>query len=430
MPSPRLQPASGLLLPPCMQAETPPAILPAPLGHRHLLLQRDFALFFAAISVSTLGTATVPVALTFALLVSGYSASTVGLVLAAQSTATVLLMLLGGAVADRWPRRRLMVGADLLRCTSQTILAVLLLLGHPALSSLLALAACGGVGNAFYGPAESGLIPQVAGRERVKAANSLTGLSGSLSAIVGPALGGLLVGLGSAPIAIGLDAASYACSAACLSLMRVVRQAPTAEASMSANIRMGWSEFRRHRWLRLLTLQYGLLNLFAFAPFFVLGPAMFAHLHAGARIWGLIASATGLGGILGGLLMLRLHVARPLLLIQLATALLALPLVMLALHAAALTLALGSLVFGVALAVVNILVQTTLQQSIPADYLSRVSSLVGLAVMGLTPVGFAVCGPAASLLGTEPALGLSAGAVLLSMVPMLASPEIRSFRSP
>ena len=103
---------------------------------------------------------------------------------------------------------------------------------------------------------------------------------------------------------------------------------------------------------------------------------------------------------------------------------------MLALHAAALTLALGSLVFGVALAVVNILVQTTLQQSIPADYLSRVSSLVGLAVMGLTPVGFAVCGPAASLLGTEPALGLSAGAVLLSMVPMLASPEIRRFRSP
>lgn len=411
-----------------MQAELPSQ--PASADYRHLLRHRDFALFFAAISVSTLGTATVPVALTFALLVTGYSASIVGLVLASQSTATVLLMLLGGAVADRWPRRPLMVAADLLRCISQTILAVLLLLGHPPLFSLLALAACGGVGNAFYGPAESGLIPQVAGLEHVKAANSLTGLTGSLSAIVGPALGGLLVGLGGAPIAIGLDAASYAASATCLSLMRVSRQAPKAGASMSANIRLGWGEFRRHRWLQLLTLQYGLLNLFAFAPFFVLGPSMFAAMHAGARTWGLIASATGLGGIGGGLLMLRLHITRPLLLIQVATGLLALPLIMLALHAAVLILALSSLAFGVALAVVNILVQTTLQQSIPPDFLSRVSSLVGLVVMGLAPVGFVACGPAASLLGTEPALGLSAGAVLLSMVAMLVSPDIRRFRSP
>ncbi len=411
-----------------MQADLPPP--PAPPVERHLLRHRDFALFFAAVSVSTLGTATVPVALTFALLVTGYSASTVGLVLASQSTATVLLMLLGGAVADRWPRRRLMVGADLLRCSSQSILAILLLRGHPSLLSLLALAACGGVGSAFYGPAESGLIPQVAGRDHIKDANSLTGLSGSLSAVVGPALGGLLVGLGGAPIAIGLDAASYAASAACLSLMRVSRQPPVSTTSMSTNIRLGWSEFRRHRWLQLLTLQYGLLNLFAFAPFFVLGPSMFAALHAGARTWGLIASATGLGGIVGGLLMLRLHIARPLLLIQLATALLALPLVMLALHAPVPSLALGSLVFGIALAVVNILVQTTLQQSIPPDFLSRVSSLVGLVVMGLAPVGYAVCGPAASLLGTETALGVSAGAVLLSMVAMLASPDIRSFRSP
>ena len=411
-----------------MQAELLPPSASA--DDRHLLRHRDFALFFAAVSVSTLGTATVPVALTFALLVTGYSASTVGLVLACQSAATVLLMLLGGAVADRWPRRALMIAADLLRCTSQSILAVLLLLGHPSLLSLLALAACGGVGSAFYGPAESGLIPQVAGLDNIKQANSLTGLSGSLSAVVGPALGGVLVGLGGAPIAIGLDAASYAASATCLSLMRVSRQAPAATASMSANIRLGWGEFRRHHWLQLLTLQYGLLNLFAFAPFFVLGPSMFAAMHIGARTWGLIASATGLGGIIGGLLMLRLHIARPLMLIQLATALLALPLVMLALHAAVLTLALGSLAFGIALAVVNILVQTTLQQTIPSDYLSRVSSVVGLVVMGLAPVGFAVCGPAASLLGTEAALGLSASAVLLSMVAMLASPDIRNFRTP
>ncbi len=169
-------------------------------GTRALLGQPNFVLFFAAFSISTLGTAIVPVALTFSVLVAGYSVSTVGIVLAAQATPMVLLMLLGGVIGDRWPRRRLMVAADLLRCASQATLATLLALGHPNLPALIALAACCGVGTAFYGPAESGLIPQVAGVERIKDANSLVSLSGSVGAVLGPALGGLLVALGGASV--------------------------------------------------------------------------------------------------------------------------------------------------------------------------------------------------------------------------------------
>jgi MFS family permease len=198
-------------------------------GYRVLLRSRTFGLFFAAFSISTLGTAAVPVALSFALLGTGYSASTVGIVLAAQATPMVLLMLAGGVVGDRWPRRRRMIAADLLRCASQATLATLLAIGHPTLPALMALAACCGVGTAFYGPAESGLIPQVAGAERIKDANSLISLS------------------------------------------------------------------------------------------------LFAAVPDGARTWGLIASATGVGGIAGGLLVLHVHIPRPLLAVQLATALLATP---------------------------------------------------------------------------------------------------------
>ncbi len=397
-------------------------------GYRALLRRRDFALFFAATSISTLGTATVPVALTFALLVAGYSASAVGLVLAAQTTPTVLLMLAGGVVGDRWPRRRLMIASDLLRCVSQGVLATLLALGHPSLSSLMCLAAFCGVGNAFYSPAESGLIPQVAGLGAIKDANSLVSLTGSLSAIIGPALGGVLVAVGGASVAIGLDSASYAASATSLALMRLSPQIEQPRTSLVTDLRLGWGEFNRHRWLQLLTVQYGLLNLLAFAPFFVLGPSLFAAIAGGARTWGLIASATGMGGIAGGLLVLRVPIPRPLLAIQVATALLATPLVMLALHAPALLLAVGSATFGVALAVVNVLVQTSLQDSIPPDFLSRVSSLVGLAAMGLGPIGFALCGPVASLIGTERALSLGAGALLLTVVVLLSSRDVREFR--
>ncbi len=396
-------------------------------GYRALLHQRNFVLLFSAYSISTLGTATVPIAVAFALLSADYSASAVGIVLAAQTLPMVLLMLAGGVVGDRWPRRRLMMGADLLRCASQATLAILLALGHPSLPALMVLAACCGIGTAFYGPAESGLIPQVAGAERIKDANSLISLTGSLAAILGPALGGLLVGLGGASIAIGIDAASYAASALCLALMRIAPHAASARASPVTELQHGWSEFNRHRWLQLVTVQQGMLSLLAFAPFFVLGPALFAAMPGGAQTWGLIASATGVGGIAGGLFVLRVHIPRPLLAVQLATALLATPLVMLALHAPVPLLVLGSATFGVALAVVNVLVQTSLQESIPRHFLSRVSSIFSLVAMGLGPIGFALCGPVASMIGTERALGFGACALLASVAALLASYDIQRF---
>ena len=80
-----------------------------------------------------------------------------------------------------------------------------------------------------------------------------------------------------------------------------------------------------------------------------------------------------------------------------------------------------------ALAVVNVLVQTSLQESVPRDFLSRVSSIFGLVAMGLGPIGFALCGPVAGLIGAEHALGLGACALLLSVATLLASRNIRKF---
>ncbi|WP_428534691.1 MFS transporter [Rhodopila sp.] len=392
-----------------------------------LLQDRNFLLFFSAFSVSTLGTATIPVAITFALLSAGYPASAVGLVIGAQTAPIVLLMLAGGVVGDRWARRHLMIAADLLRCCTQSTLAALLSVGHPSLPVLLSLAACGGVGTAFYGPAESGVLPQLAGMDRLKRANSVLSLSASLMAIIGPALGGVLVGFGGASVAIGLDAASYAVSATCISLVRIAHQSEARRSSLLDDLKFGWSEFNRHRWLQLVTIQQGVLNLLAFAPFFVLGPLLFASVHNGARTWGFIASATGVGGIVGGLLVLRVHAPRPILVVQLAIALLATPLILLALHASVMLLIFGSGVFGVALAVVNILVQTSLQESIPNAVLSRVTSIYSLAAMGLGPIGFAMSGYAAQFFGAEKVLCVGAGTLLVSVALVLPSSSVRRF---
>lgn len=399
-------------------------------GYLALLRQPTFALFFMAATASTLGSAVVPIALTFALLQAGYTATSVGLVLASQTAPTVLLLLAGGIIGDRWSRRRIMIGADALRCVCQGGLAVLLSTGHPSLPVVMLLAACLGAGNAFFSPAESGLIPEIAGeKSRIKSANSLLGISSSLSAILGPVIGGMLVGLGDAPLAIGMDATSYAISAACLAFIHVPPNERKITTSFLTDLKQGWSEFRQHKWLQLVTAQYGLLNLVAFAPFFVLGPVIFSSMPHGARSWGLIASATGVGGVIGGLLILRFRPPRPLIAYEIAAGLLAAPLVMLAVHASIPMLMASSAVFGLALSILNVTVQTTIQERMPEEVLSRINALFSVVATGLGPIGFALCGPVAHLAGPRNALGVGSGITLVTAAAFLCLSHIRQVKA-
>ena len=422
-----------------MPDPAPPALLPAP-GRLAVLRRPAFALLFLATSVSTLGTAMSAVVLSFALLARGYSASAVGLVLAAETAPAVILLVAGGVAGDRLARRSVMVCADLLRCACQGVLALLLLHGHPPMAVLMVLAGLCGAGTAFYGPAETGLVPQAAGAEHVREANSLISLAASLITVVGPAFGGLVMALGGAPLAVGLDAVSYALSAGLLSLMPEPGHGrpAAARASFVADLREGWGEFGRHRWLGLLTVQFGLLNLLAFPSFFLLGAAVFAArpggleggLGGGLGAWGLVVSACGAGGVGGGLMMLRWSPGRPLVVVEAAVVLTALPLALLALRAPDAAVVSGGVAMGLGLAALNILIGTAIQDSVPDALLSRVTSVIGLAARGLTPVGFALCGPAAQLVGVRPALGGGALVLAASAVAMLGAREIRGYRAP
>ncbi len=394
-----------------------------------LLRQRPFALFLAAISVSGLGTAAAPVALSFALLATGASATGIGLALMAGAAPTIALMLAGGVVGDRWARRPIMVASDLLRLASQGALAVLLASGHPSLAIVMTLAACTGVGSAFYMPAESGLVLQVVGVERVKAANSIISIANSLAFVLGPSLGGLLVGFGGAPLAIGLDAASYGVSALCLAAMRVTAIERLPAASFLAEFRAGWREFSRHRWLQLIAGQFLLLNLFAFAPFVVLGAVTFAAMPHGPQLWGLVLSASGVGSLMGGLLVLRVRLARPGLAIEAATAVLAVPLILLAFAAPVTAIGFGSVLFGGAIAVLSVTLTTAMQVSVPEALLSRVSSILTLVAVGSAPVGYALCGPFAGWIGVQRAFGVGAAIILGSVAVLLGSRDIRSFKA-
>ncbi len=281
--------------------------------------ERDFRLFFTGYTTSLVGAAMVPVALTFAVLQEGRSTADVGYVLAAETVPLVLLLLVGGVIADRLSRKTVMIAADVVRCVSELLLAGLVLSGSPSLWVFMVLAAVIGAGQAFFNPALTGLLPLIASPARLQQANALKGLAGSTGQIVGPAAAGLIVAAGGAGWAIGIDGASYAVSALCLARLHLPTRPVPQPQSFLVQLRTGWREFSSRTWLWVIVVQFGLFHLLVYAPFMVLGAVVSNTTLGGASAWGLILTAQGAGSILGGFAVLRARPRRPLVTATLGT---------------------------------------------------------------------------------------------------------------
>ncbi|NVN09567.1 MFS transporter [Nguyenibacter vanlangensis] len=388
-------------------------------------LTRNVGLYLVATTVSTLGTSMVSLALTFALLLHGQSTIVLGLVLAAQAAPTVLLTLPAGAIADRWSRRGLMIGADLLRCASQGLIAVLMSGPHPSIPLLIVLVALIGTGNAFYGPAEFGLIPLLVEAWHLHRVNSLLSLAGSITAILGPMLSGLLIASHGPVLAIGFNALTYAFSALCLARLEIRAMPERPHTSFAARLATGWAVFRRLRWLQLITMQYGVMNLAVFAPFLVLGPASLATASHGARSWGIVSAGIGVGGILAALILLVVRASRPLVMYEVATAVSIIPLLLLLNGVGVPFLALGGVAFGAGMVVQNLVAQTTIQRNVPEEAVSRVSAIFSVCAQGMAPVAYASCGLLAHALGTARLLAVGSGIAAASVIMLLFSRSIR-----
>ena len=186
-----------------------------------VLEERNFRRFYAGFVTSLLGSSMSTVAIAWAVLDSRVSATGLGLVFTATVVPQVLLLPLAGAIADRLGRRRVMIGADALRCAAQATLAVALAVGRPPLWLFVLLAWLGGMGTAFFTPALNALTVEIAPRNQLANANSLYGLASSATRIAGPALGGVLVAVAGSAVVVAVDAATYAVSVLALSLLQL-----------------------------------------------------------------------------------------------------------------------------------------------------------------------------------------------------------------
>jgi MFS family permease len=376
-------------------------------------------------SVSALGNAITPVALAFAVLDLGGSATDLGLVISAFAAAEVLTVLAGGVLGDRLPRQLMLQGSAMAAALAQVFVAVALIGGWATIPLL----AIGGVVNgclgALSGPSSSALTGQTVPPEELPRAVALRRLVQNGAMVIGFSGAGSLVAAFGSGWAIAVDAATFAAAALFFGLIRVPRVlAPEKAPSLLRDLRAGAAEVFRHTWLWLLIGQALLYHLFYGGAQGVLGPIVVGD-GFGRSAWGWALGALMLGFIIGGLVTLRW---RPRHGLFVGTAMLALtaafPLAM-ALSDHLPLLLVGAFLHGFGLEIFSVTWDLSIQQNVAEDKLARVYSFDIVGSYVARPLGLVVTGPIASAVGFDTWLLVVAAVMGGSAVLSLMSPAVR-----
>jgi MFS family permease len=391
------------------------------------LSERDFRLLWIGQTGSAVGDALVGVALAFAVFGVGGSAADLGLVFAAFALPRVIFTLAGGVWSDRLPRQRVMVACDLVRAAGQAVVAPLLITGNAEIWHLIGLALVMGGASAFFTPASVGLMPQVVSRARVQQANALVSISQSAAHLFGPLLAGLIVATIGPGWAFAIDGVSFLLSAGFLLAMRVPPAMVTAQRSFVTELADGWREVVSRSWVVACILTFSLSNV-SLGAFQVLGPLVASRELGGAAAWGVVLTGGAVGGLIGGAVALRWKPTRPLVPGFLLMILAQVQLVLLIPPFPTPVLAIGTMITIAAIVISNAFWDTMLQQHIPAQALSRVSSYDWMGSLVFQPVAFAAIGPLSEVIGIEWTLLVATAIGVAVNAGVLLVPSVRRLR--
>jgi MFS family permease len=396
------------------------------------LRHRSFAWLWGGQTISVLGDHLYQVALAWWVLEKTGSATAMGTVLIFSFAPMLLFLLIGGVAVDRFSRARLMIFSDLVRGVLVGLVALLaynqqLELWHAYVASISF-----GLVDAFFQPAYTALVPEVAPREVLPSANSLSSMSRKLMGILGPALGAYLIRMGGTPLAFALDSASFFVSA--MFLLPLLRFGAPSQSEARPKqgvlheVREGIRTVFASPWLWITIVVAALANITQGGPFSVALPLLVKErLQDDVGALGLILSFFSLGSFTGALWMGRLSRIRHRGLLAygawavggLATLAMGLPLGLLG-------VALSALVVGVTLSIFGLVWTNTIQELVPRELLGRVSSVDYLGSYALLPIGYGLAGIGADHLGAS-TIFLLGGALTTALILLgLAHPAVRA----
>ena len=266
------------------------------------LRHRNFQLFFSGQLISLIGTWMQTVAESWLVYRLTHSALLLGAVGFASQFPVFLVAPLGGIVADRYNRHRVVIATQVASMVFDSALAVLTLANVVTVKQIFVLAILMGVVNAFDIPARQSFLGDMVGRGDLMNAIALNSSMFNGARIVGPAIAGILVARVGEGWCFAINGVSYFAVIAGLLMMRVERPMALAkEGSPLTHIIEGLNFVRQTTPIRAILMLLGLVSLVAM-PYVVLMP-VFADkvLHGGARGLGILMGATGVGALFGAL---------------------------------------------------------------------------------------------------------------------------------
>ena len=324
----------------------------------------------------------------------------------AMTVPMIFCLLAGGAVSDRFDRRRVLIASDLARATAVTAIAALGFAGALTFPVLAVLAGLYSAAGAFFVPAFDAIVPSLVSTDHLPAANSLDQFVRPIALrLAGPALGGLIVASFGASTAFVLDAATFAASTCAVVAVRTSLRVSSPAASTRAAIAEGFSFVRRHVWL------WGTLASAAIAYLAFLGPTEVLIPYLVKNV--LHASAADLGIVYAAVMAQHGQPRRDLTFMYACWSGATLAVAGYGLARSTFQLALVCLLFNGLEAAGTVVWATIKQHQVPSELLGRVSSLDLLISIGLLPVSYALTAPVVALVGLRATL---VGASLIGTV--------------
>ena len=387
-----------------------------------LLANRNFWLLAIGQGLSRLGDGLYVAALAWIAWVLTHNLQAVAIVTLASNLPTFVGSIIGASFADRYDRKRIMMGSDLLRFLLVVSLPLLFHLGWLNAISLSIMAALVGIAGTPFAPARNALVPQVVSADALLSANGLLQVSFRAAFFVGPLLLAPLVAFFSLPDVFLVDAVTFVCSVVTLALMRIpVASLPQQRPGLWADLFAGWNALRQAPEVQIVIATFVLAILIA-SGFLTVGVLALVNsqLHGSAGQYGFLLGIAGLAEVAGALILTRLPLRNLALSAVVAWALLGvfrLPLGFVTILPGAAAL----LVFtGMLSALTDIPLIALVQSQIPHHHLAKVLGLWEAGIIGAMSVapllasfilthiglqgGFALSGTALVVLGSISAL--------------------------
>ncbi|MFI7319246.1 MFS transporter [Streptomyces venezuelae] len=404
------------------------------------LARRGFRLHWCGYLLSWAGSAVAPLALAFAALATGGGPQALGIVLAAGVLPQIVLLPVGGVIADRYRRVRVMVWSNVVCALTETAAACLIWSGAVHTWQLAVTSGVCGAAGAFFAPAADGAVVQVVPAEQRRTANALLKFGQNVGKMASPALGGVLIAAAGPALALVWDAVTFAVSAVLFARIKVDRAAVRPDSAapregrpgtgLRGEMGRGWQEVWRRRWLAVMVCQAAVTGSAWLAGYQMLGPLYAQRVLGGAALWGVVVSAFTGGLIAGAALALAWRPSAAGAVVCGGTVMLALPLAAMAVRAPLPALVAAYVVAGAGLELAMVVWLSLLQERIPGDRLSRVLSYSTLGQMLPVPVAYLLTGPLAAGLGLHTTLAWAAALVTAAALLPLVLPQVRRLTIP